>query len=56
MSNLIALLGRIADRVNQDAWLVQRGRFVDATVLLDAHGDLIAVRQGRMNPWRMARS
>ncbi len=50
MSNLIALLGRIADRVNQDAWLVQRGRFVDATVLLDAQSSqhLIAVRQGRI--------
>ncbi|MBU6273095.1 MAG: hypothetical protein KGQ67_17460 [Betaproteobacteria bacterium] len=50
MSDLIARLARLAERVNQDAWLVQRGRFVDATVLLDAQSSqhLISVRQGRI--------
>lgn len=50
MNEIVPLLGRLADAVNRDAWLVQRGRHVDALVMLDAGASqhLIDVRRGRI--------
>ena len=50
MPELPDLCATLARRVNADPWLLNRGRFVDAVVLLEA-GDtsyLIDIRRGRI--------